>query len=363
MEGSELARRRRDAPARARRSRQSLRRTALDPAVDPLRDGARCEALLAAARDLRHRDPERMVLLARTAAELAGCLPPERCGGEPLHQDLLARAWAEVANAHRVANELRAAARCFSRAFDHLRQGSGDPFLLAHLMDLDASLLRAQRRFREAAALLERARALYDTGGERRLAGRALLGKALAVGADGEHEEALRLLVAALDRFDRGDLELVAAAVHGIIDFTVKLHRFAEGRRLLEISRPLYAGAGELNLLKLRWVEGRLAAGLGEAGAAERAFGDVRSGFEHHRMPYEAALVSLDLAAVWLEQGRTEEVRAAIVDTLAAFRALGIRREALAALLVLHRALARERASLRLLRTVAARLQRFPPAA
>jgi tetratricopeptide (TPR) repeat protein len=329
---------------------------------EPRRGGARCEALLAAARELRHRDPEHMVLLARTAAELADCLHPEQCGGEPSRQDLLARSWAEVANAHRVANDLRAAARCFARAFDHLRKGSGDPFLLAHLMDLDASLLRAQRRFREAAELLERARALYEAGGERRLAGRALLGKALAVGADGELEEALRLLVAALDRFD-GDAELVAAAVHGIIDFTVKLHRFAEGRRLLEISRPLYAGAGKLNLLKLRWVEGRLAAGLGETAAAERAYWEVRGGFERHRMPYEAALVSLDLAAVWLEQGRTEEVREAVEDTLATFRALGIRREALAALLVLHRAVARERASLRLLRTVAARLQRFPPAA
>lgn len=331
------------------------------PQTSAPRGPARCEALLAAARELRHRDPERMVLLARTAAELAAELRPEECGGPARHADLLARSWGEVANAHRVTNDLPTAESCFGRAFVHLGQGSGDPFLLARLLDLQASLLRAQRRFRQAARLLDAAFVLYEAGGEPGLAGRCLLGKALAMGAGGDYEEALRLLAGALDRIDPADTELVTVVVHGIVDFTVKLGRFAEGERLLRLSRPLYAGTGELNLLKRRWVEGLLAAGLGRERAAERAFWQVRDGFEDHRMPYEAALVSLDLAAVWLGQGRTGEVRGLVEEMLAAFRALGIRREALAALLVLHRALGRERASLGLLRAVAGRLRRFSP--
>jgi len=68
-------------------------------------DRSRCEALLERCRALRSSDPEMMVLTAELAVSLA-----ERLGAgtadDPSNTDLQARAWAELGNARRVADDL-----------------------------------------------------------------------------------------------------------------------------------------------------------------------------------------------------------------------------------------------------------------
>ena len=49
-------------------------------------------------------------------------------------------------------------------------------------------------------------------------------------------------------------------------------------------------------------------------------------------MAYDAALVSLELSALYLEQGRTAEVRTLASEMAWVFKAQGVHREALAAL-------------------------------
>src|SRR6185436_18314829 len=122
--------------------------------------------------------------------------------------------------------------------------------------------------------------------------------------------------------------------------------------------RALYAAhGGQIEQLKALWLEGRIALGLGDRGGAERCFREVRQGFEQADVPYDVALVSLDLAAIWLEQGRNREIQLLLDETVAVFRARGIRREAIAALLMLREACRRERATAALLRAVASELQ------
>ena len=106
-------------------------------------------------------------------------------------------------------------------------------------------------------------------------------------------------------------------------------------------------------------VVARIAAGLGQEGAAERAFLEVREGFAGLGTPFDVAHVTLDLVALWLRQGRTDRVRRGVDEALAAFRASGVRRGAIAPLLVLRRAIERERVSERLVRSAAARLRRI----
>ncbi len=324
-----------------------------------LRSPEGCEALLSASRELRHQDPEGMVFLAALAAGVAERLDSKTA--PEAAADLRARAWAELGNARRVANDLAGAEAALERSLASADEGSGDPLLLARLFDLTASLYTDQRRFDQALALLDRVFEIYWTHGERHLAGRALVSKGVSVGYGNQPEEALRLISAGLDLIDlRRDPALVLAAVHGLIDFTVKLERFAEGERLLRSSRRLYYEyADELNFLKLRWVEGRINAGLTHLSRAEAAFQEVRDGFRAHEMRYHLALVSLDLAGVWLTQGRTEELRELVEEMVGTFQAFGIHREAIAALLMLQEAVVAQQVTAALLRTVASQLQRL----
>jgi tetratricopeptide (TPR) repeat protein len=323
-----------------------------------LRSPEGCEALLAASRELRHQDPEAMVFLAALAVGLAERLD-SRASSLATVSDLRARTWAELGNARRVANDMVGAEAALEHSLACAEEGSGDPLLLARLLDLTASLYTDQRRFEQALALLDHVFEIYWAHGERHLAGRALISKGVSVGFGNRPEEALHLISTGLDLLDlRRDPALVLAAVHNLIDFTVKLDRFEEGDRLLRASRRLYYEyADDLNFLKLRWVEGKIHAGLGNPSRAEAAFQEVRDGFRAHEMPYHLAVASLDLAEVWLGQGRTAEMREVVEEMVRTFQAFGIHREAIAAVLMLQEAVVAEQATAALLRTVAAQLQ------
>ncbi len=71
------------------------------------------------------------------------------------------------------------------------------------------------------------------------------------------------------------------------------------------------------------------------------------------------ALVSLDLAAVYLRQGRPSEVGRLAQEMLVTFRALKIRREAIAAIFLLQEAVESERATLPLCAEIAAQLRKL----
>jgi hypothetical protein len=106
-------------------------------------------------------------------------------------------------------------------------------------------------------------------------------------------------------------------------------------------------------------MEGRIAAALGNLEGATAAFAEARQGFAGHGKPGDVALVSLDLATVYLRQGRPTEVGRLAEEMLVTFRALGIRREAIAAILLLKEAVRTERATLTLCAEVAAQLRQL----
>ncbi|HKI06270.1 MAG TPA: hypothetical protein VKK31_30105, partial [Thermoanaerobaculia bacterium] len=108
--------------------------------------------------------------------------------------------------------------------------------------------------------------------------------------------------------------------------------------------------------LKVRWLEGQIAAGLGELERAEKALAEVRLGFEELGLRYKAALAGLELAAVHLHQGRAGEARGHAREAVEVFTGLGIGREALASVLVIRAAFERGIATASLLESVAARL-------
>ena len=110
--------------------------------------------------------------------------------------------------------------------------------------------------------------------------------------------------------------------------------------------------------LRLRWVEGRVATGLGDHERARQLLDGVRQTFLDAGNPYEAALATLDLVVSHLEEGNTAEVRVLADEMVAVFRAHNVSREALAAVLLFQEAAQRETATAELAREVAASLTR-----
>jgi tetratricopeptide (TPR) repeat protein len=232
-------------------------------------------------------------------------------------------------------------------------------------MDLTASLYMDQRRLDEAILLLDCVQAIHRQHGDPHAAGRALISQGMALGYAFESERAVEYLGEGLRQIDAGrEPKIVLAATHNLLHCLIDCGRSAEARALIGHLRKLYAAyGGRFDDLRARWLEGNIAAGLGDDEGAERSFLRVREGFEEAGLLSDVALVSLDLAALWLRQERTAEVRRLVDEMVAVFRSHGIRREALGALLMFKEALHKDQVTESLLRTVTTeiwRLERSP---
>ncbi|HEX9940790.1 MAG TPA: hypothetical protein VGG03_02140 [Thermoanaerobaculia bacterium] len=319
-----------------------------------------CESLLEKSRSLRHSDRVGMLHLA-DLARLATDRLDREAYGEERRTDMQARAWAELANAYRINDDFAQADAAMACALDLRARGTGDPLLYARIADLNASLLCDQRRFKEAFRMLDLAYAIHRRHSSPHQVGRVVILKGLYTGYAGKLEEGLQLLVRGLSMIDRTrDSKLVFHTLHNILLFRVELGQYAQARRQLQRMRPLYAAyAAGPDLMKLHCIEGEIAAGLGDLVTAEATFQQIRQDFDDAGLGYEASIVSLDLAGVWLLQGRTAEVRGLVAEMVATFRALGVEREAMSALHMLQEALKRDQATLEVLRLVGGILRRL----
>ena len=147
---------------------------------------------------------------------------------------------------------------------------------------------------------------------------------------------------------------------HNLLASLASAGRFREAESFLPVVEQVCREvATELDQFRVRWVEGRIAAGLGERERARTAFAEVRRELIARGMGYDTALVSLELAALDLEEGRTAEVKELAREMVTVLRAQEVQREALAALLLFRRAALKERATAELARDVADFLNRL----
>jgi len=312
------------------------------------------EHLLDHCRQLWAEDPaaaEALAGLARTVLEKL-----ER-GGMSSAQlaDLSAQQWAYAGNIRRIRSDLRSAEVAFEEAESCLARGTGDPVARGELLALEATLRRDQRRLREALVLLNQAATAFHKAGDRHLVGRVLLKKALVYSDAGNPERGITVLRKAMEHIDsRREPRLRLAAQEQLVFFLNQAGRHWEALTLLpEAHRTAEEVGSRLDRLRVLWVEGLIALDLSWYERAEKALTRVRRGFAEEEIGYDTALVSLDLASLYLRQARTAETRQLALEMLPIFQSRDIHREALAALMVFRRAVEIETVTLGMVEDIA----------
>ena len=294
------------------------------------------EALLARSWDIRFQDKGEMVFLAQVAVEVASNFDSKVYGEKDIG-DLKARAWGELANAYRAADQLRSADRAFGYAYAFFAQGTGNPYLKVRLFDLSASLFGTWREFSLADERLKVVADLYRELGEQYLAGRALITRALYTFYSGQPEEALLLNKQGKALIEaRRDPALFLMAVHNDLLFLVDLGRYMEAKRALFDSRQHFIYSDHANALRLRWIEGRIDYGLRNLVSSEIAFREVREGMVKLGLSFHVALASLDLAMVLLSQDRFAEAEKEVLAARDLFLTVEVYREFLGAVIFLE---------------------------
>ena len=155
------------------------------------------------------------------------------------------------------------------------------------------------------------------------------------------------------------DPRLLLCVEHNLLDNLSRVGRYEEAEELLPRVRSLADQLGRrLDQIRLLWVDGRIAAGLGRRDDARAALEEVRREFVARGMGYDAALVTLELAVLLAEEGGAAEVRELAREMVPIFQSQDVHREALAALAVFQRAATAEALTADLARDIAAYLEK-----
>jgi transcriptional regulator with XRE-family HTH domain len=280
--------------------------------------------------------------LARLALEVADRIP----GDKARRSRSQGYARHHLGNALRVQGDLRPAKAAFIQAEEEWKAGEGCPGDLlseARLLDLKASLRRAERHLSEALNLLDRALAAKEHG----MRGRLLINKAKVLEEQDDLEAAIATLKEAAPFVDeRHDPRLWLCLRHNLLDYQSKVGCFQEAEALLPEVLSLSSKLGkELDRVRLEWAEGRIHAGLGRTQEGIDHLTRVRGEFVSRKIWYDAALVTTELAAIFLREGQTAMVKTLATHLRPIFQSQGVHPEAMAALTLFVKAAEKEKAT------------------
>ncbi|MEM7480101.1 MAG: tetratricopeptide repeat protein [Acidobacteriota bacterium] len=285
-----------------------------------------------------YEDAERGRSLAEVGLLILDHLEVRRYG-QALIDDVSGRAWCVIGNAHRLQADFEASEYAFEQASELLADSS-DPIAEGDLLYLWALVNKDRHQYSEALHRFDRATVCFEEAGDELKAARVLTSLGNLYLEKGAPEDALSPLLEAIARSDEeADPKGVLFARSNLALCFADLGEFHEARSIFEQCEEGYRQFGEPHvLLRGQWLEGMIAAGLGENERAEELLLQVYHEFRRRDEMYEIALVSLDLALLLNRQGRFAEVRDMARESLAALVPTGVFEGAAAALAVFHAA-------------------------
>ena len=313
--------------------------------------------LLRRARASWRSNPKRAEVLTRAALGIFEHFPWDRYHRLQVEQSH-ALAWGYLANALRGQGRLEEADTALSRA-EALLPAEFSLLEEAWLWRFKTSLRRAQRRFDDAKRFARKSQSRFRKLRDPETPWLVLL-EAFVQGECGELEESETLIRRLLDQ---ASVPSLPPEVHflAIQHLTVTLALQGRGlearRRLRELEQRADEFPEPLSQARLVWTRGLVLDALAQWPRASGCYRQARRVFVDWRNAYDVALVSLDLAAVELEQGHTGEAAKLASEMVPIFRSLKIERETLAALRLLAQALRQGEASVSAVREAAWRLR------
>jgi tetratricopeptide (TPR) repeat protein len=296
--------------------------------------------LLEAGSWTSRREPSEAVDIFRLAIIVAEQLTSSPAG-ERRAADLRAHAWAALGNAKRIADDFEGARQAFNEAWRILEDGTGDPEEEAHLISLEASYMKAIGEFELAESSLIEAYEQYQRAGDTPRQGRVLLQMGDIIGHVNP-ERGISHLRKALALIDvEQDPRLDLCAKHDLALYLTESGQPEEALAVLERARPLYRRfKDDLTQLRLHWLEGKIAHGLGEYQQAESIFSQLWDEFRALNLNQEVVLVTIDLAEALTQKGEPARAAELTAGCYNIMKNWGLHKDALAAWLVFQDALA-----------------------
>jgi hypothetical protein len=295
------------------------------------------EALLHQAYTLGPGDPRLRVRLAELACDLA----ESTRGGEIRLRQVRCQAMIDLANAHRVALDLRAAQQQLDRAAEEVDRGGIDPKLQARLLHCQASVYFNQTRPLPARAAFEQAKSIYRRETQPAEMARAMVLDASVLNevlcdpflARGCYRDALVLLEPSEEPL------VAAAALMGLCITEMGLGNWRQALTMLRLhfSSMLTHDHG-MGAARIARLEGELLGRDGDVTGANRAFAFSRRECEAIGQPYEAGVVTLAWAAFHRRRGNLEAAQVLVAEATESMLRLDPHREVHATLMVLRTA-------------------------
>ena len=282
-----------------------------------------CQLLLARSQDAWLLDPATALEMADLAVEAALHLESGRYGSS-LVEDARALAWAYLANALKITSDLWRAEQALCQAWGHHVLTEGDPYTEAQLLRITSSLREGQGHYKEAVRLSDRAISIYRDAHDSQLEGDTWIKKGHMLLHQERFEESSMATRAGLSRIDLMENPmLLLVGTHNLICSLTSGKSPEAASELLEQNRHLYRGSGEIMLIRLRWLESRIAMGFEQFARAEALLHEVCESFLGHSMGIDVFLASLELAGVYVLNRQPRKIKKVLGEIIPLGEALG----------------------------------------
>lgn len=286
--------------------------------------------------ELLFEQPRKGFKLAEIAPRLAARVSAERCDGGALRPlELLVRAYTLLGGAYRVIGDHAGAERTYRMARQILDRHPIAAVERANFHRHLAGLRACQGRVTEALDLAERALAVYRTDGCVDDLAWALVVRGTVQVARGRHGDGIEDFGEALAHVNpKLNPRVYHSAIHNLA-YAVTASRMARfdlaaaRRQVRRARRCIRNHRRSLPRAKLIWIEGLMFLKAGLYRRGEALLRAARQSFTGLDAPYEIALVSLDLAEVYLLDRRWSEMRKLTAETYQLFQSLCADKEAL----------------------------------